>query len=107
MIDQGKPIRVFYANLLQHGVTLHVVEGALQVRGNTRSLSPTYREEIVKRKDHLIDLLSVQPPEELESYFGRLLTLSELKEALWTAERLQVKVRATPVNSGWLLEMEG
>jgi hypothetical protein len=106
MTDFGKPLVIFYANLLRHGITLHVVDGALQVRGNTKSLAPAYREEIIKRREHLITMLSVQPPEELESYFGRLLMLPELKDALWTAERIKVKVRATPVDSGWLLQMD-
>ena len=57
MIDYGKPIRIFYENLLQHGVVLSVEDGRLKVRGNTVNLSPAYREEIVKRSRLLIELL--------------------------------------------------
>ena len=106
MLDYNKPIRVFYANLLYAGVTCKVKDGKLIVAGKTGQLSPAYREEIIKRKAQLMELLAVEPPEELEEYFGRLLKLTELKSALWTAERIKARVKATPCNGGWLLEME-
>lgn len=106
MIDFNKPIRIFYANLLHIGVNLYVNDGKLRVSGNLDSLSPVYREEIVKRKDQLIELLSTRPPEALAAYFDRLIPLPELREALWIAEQNSIKVKALPVNGGWLLEME-
>jgi hypothetical protein len=101
--DYGKPIRVFYANLLHMGLTLHVANSKLVVDGNVDILSPVLKEEIIKRKRFLIDLLTPEPVEELSPYFGRLLRLDELKEALRLAEPLPAKVDATPVNGGWLL----
>ncbi len=57
MIDYGKPIRTFYNNLLHHGIVLSVEDGLLKVSGNTANLSPSYREEIVKRAGLLIERL--------------------------------------------------
>jgi hypothetical protein len=102
-LDYGKPIRVFYSNLLSMGLDLHVDHGRLTVDGNVDILSPVLKEEIIKRKQFLIDLLTPAPVAELAPYFGRLLRLDELKEALRLAETIQAKVDATPCNGGWLL----
>lgn len=105
MLDTNKPIRIFYANLLHHGIRLRVVNGQLKVGGNTRSLSPIYRDEIVKRAEHLIELLEPEVPAELEPFFYRLLKVDELKEAIRVAEVLGVSLRSTPCNGGWLVEI--
>jgi hypothetical protein len=104
-IDYGLPIRVFYANLLRSGLELRVdsATGKLLVDGNIDILSPVYKEEIIKRKQFLVELLTPEPVEELAPYFGRLLRLDELKQALATAEQVKANVDATPVNGGWLL----
>jgi hypothetical protein len=102
-IDYGLPIRVFYANLLKSGLELRVANSKLVVDGNVDILSPVLKEEIVKRSKHLIELLTPLPTEELAPYFGRLLYLDELKQALRAAEQIRAKVDATPVNGGWLL----
>jgi hypothetical protein len=102
-LDYGLPIRVFYANLLKAGLELRVDNSKLVVDGNVDILSPVLKEEIVKRSKHLIELLTPAPTGELAPYFGRLLYLDELKQALTTAEQLKVIVDATPCNGGWLL----
>lgn len=106
MINLNNPIRIFYGNLLYIGVKLRVKDGQLRISGNIEALSPVYRDEIQKRKEHLIDLLDVTPPEELAPYFFRLLKVTELTEALRIAERIQVGVKSLPVNGGWLIELE-
>jgi hypothetical protein len=58
MIDYGKPIRTFHANLLRHGIKLSVEAGRLKVGGKLDNLSPAYREQIVKRAPFLIELLT-------------------------------------------------
>ena len=100
------PLRIFYANLLYLGVTLHVEQGRLCVGGGkSKALSPAYREEIIKRKEGLIEMLSQTPPAELAPYFGRLIRVEEVPAAQLVADVCDVKVRATPVDGGWLLEM--
>ena len=107
IIEYGKPIKIFYANLLTIGVALSVdaATGKLLVDGNLDCLSPVYRQEIVKRARHLIELLTPVPPADLDPYFGRLIKLDELKWVLTLAEALGAKVDALPVNGGWLLTM--
>lgn len=105
-MDHGFPIRAFYANLLRSGITLRVVNGQLKVGGKLEILSPVYREEIAKRAEHLIDLLSPEVPEPLQPYFYRLLKVDELKEAVGIAEQMGISLRQTPVNSGWLIEIQ-
>lgn len=106
MMDHGFPIRVFYANLLRSGLTLRVVNGQLKVGGNMSILSPVYREEILKRAEYLIELLSPEVPEPLQPYFYRLLKVDELKEAVGIAEQMGISLRQTPVNMGWLIEIQ-
>lgn len=105
MIEEGKPIRVFYANMLRIGLTFRVRDGQLKVGGNTALLTPVIKEEIRKRAEHLIALLSPEVPEQLEPYFYRLLKLEELKEVIYVAEIMGVSLRTTPVNGGWLIEI--
>lgn len=105
MLDEGKPIRIFYANMLRIGLTLRVRNGQLKVGGNMAIMTPVLREEIVKRAEHLIALLSPEVPEQLEPYFYRLLKLDELKEAIYVAEMMGISLRTTPVNGGWLIEI--
>jgi hypothetical protein len=69
MIDPSNPIRIFYANLLRAGIKLKVVNTQLRVGGNTEVLSPVHRDEILKRAEHLIELLSPKVPEALRPYF--------------------------------------
>lgn len=105
MIDLNNPIRIFYSNLLHIGIKLRVKDGKLRISGKIDLLSPVYRDEIIKRSTHLIDLLDVVPPEELEPYYFRLLSVNELTDALRIAERMQIEVKSLPVNGGWLLEI--
>lgn len=105
MIETGKPIRIFYANMLRIGVICKVRNGQLKVGGNMAIMTPVLKEEIVKRAEHLIELLSPEPPPELEPYFYRLLKLDELREAIRTAEIMGISLRTTPVNGGWLVEI--
>lgn len=100
------PIKVFYGNLLRMGIRLKVKDGQLRISGNRELVTPVLRVEIEKRAEHLVDLLSPQPPQEMASHFGRLLTLDELKTALTTAQFLQARVDACPVNGGWILTMQ-
>lgn len=97
------PVKIFYANLLHMGITLRVKDGALRIGGNKELCTPVLQAEIEKRAEHLIDMLTPEPPKEMASAFGRLLTLDEMKQALNTANFFEVKVDALPVNGGWLL----
>jgi len=101
--NYGKPIRIFYANLLHSGLKLRVANDKLMVDGNVDILSPVLKEEIVKRSKHLIELLTPLPTEELAPYFGRLLRLDELKQALGIAAQIKMQIDAMPCNGGWLL----
>src|SRR5690606_34531422 len=103
MIDYNKPILIFVGNLLYHGVSLSVSNGKLRVTGDNAKLSPVYRQEIVRRKEQLLELLSPEVPEPLQPYFGRLLRVDELVEALGIAEQLDANLQSTPVNGGWLI----
>lgn len=106
MIEEGKPIRIFFANLLAIGITFKVVNGQLKVGGNMQIMTPVLQEEIIKRASHLIELLAPEVPVELEPFFYRLLRVDELKEAIRVAEVLGISLRQTPVNGGWLIEMQ-
>lgn len=106
-IELGKPIKVFLGNLLYAGITLAVVDGKLRVGGNTSILSPVYRDEITKRKEHLIELLSPVPPPSLRPYCYRLLRVPHLKEAINIAAQERVEVWHMPVNGGWLVGPTG
>lgn len=99
----GLPVKIFYGNLLKMGITLGVKDGQLRVGGNKEAITPVMREEILKRADQLVELLTPAPSPEMVSHFGRLLTLDELKTALNTADLLKERVDAIPVNGGWLL----
>lgn len=105
MIDEGKPIRIFYANMLRIGLTFRVRGVQLRVGGNKEILTPVLKDEIAKRAEHLIALLSPEVPEELAPYFHRLIKMDELKEAIRIAEVLGISLRSTPVNGGWLIEI--
>jgi hypothetical protein len=105
MIDTNKPIRVFYANLLRAGIILRVVDGQLKFGGKTEILSPVYREEIIKRASHLVDLLLPEVPEVLRPYFYRLISVNELRDAIGIAETMGISLRQTPVSGGWLIEL--
>lgn len=105
MLDLNKPILIFYANLLYHGVTVAVVDGRLRIGGDTTKLSPAYRTEIQRRAEHLIKLLSPPVPDELAPYFGRLFRAGDCPNVLAIAERLDVDVRLTPADGGWIMTM--
>lgn len=104
-VETGKPILIFYANLLRHGITMSVVDGGLRVGGATGSLSPAYRDEISRRAEQLTALLSPPVPDELAPYFGRLMRVDETLPAMGIAERLDVDVRLTPCDGGWIMTM--
>lgn len=106
MIDEGKPIRIFYANMLRMGIKFKVVNGQLKVGGNTEIMTPVLQAEIVKRASHLIELLSPEVPEPLEPFFYHLIKLDELEEAIGIAESMGVSLRTTPANGGWLIEIQ-
>lgn len=97
------PIKIFYANMLRIGLKFKVRNGELRVGGNTDVLTPVLQEEIAKRADHLVALLTPPPSVAMEHYFGRLLTLKELKTALEAATMNNDRVDSWPVNGGWLL----
>lgn len=105
MLDLNKPIIIFYANLLYQGFRVRVADGQLRVGGDMDKLSPAYRDEIMRRKEHLIELLSPPVPDELAPYFGRLISVDESIVASGIAERIDADTRLTPVNGGWLLTM--
>jgi len=106
MLTLNSPIVIFYGCLLRHGVALSIVDGALHVGGEgIDNLSPIYRAEIIKRKDHLIELLETGPPAPLLPYFWRLLAVGELVEALGIAEQMKVRLQQTPVSGGWIVTM--
>lgn len=97
------PVKIFYSNLLKMGIRLRVKDGSLRIGGNKELATPTLREEIEKRAEMLVDMLTPPPSPEMASHFERLLTLDELKQALNTAEFLREKVECWPMNGGWLL----
>lgn len=97
------PIKIFYANLLAMGIKLRVKNGELRIGGNTELCTPVLQTEIEKRAEHLIAMLTPEPPKEMASHFGRLLTLDEMKQALNTANFFEIKIDALPCNGGWLL----
>ncbi len=105
MIDLGKPIVVFYANMLKIGIRLRVVDGQLRVKDTQAIMTPVIRAEIEKRADHLIELLSPTVPVELQPYFWRLITVKEVVEVMGIAERIGVDVRQIPCNGGWIMLM--
>lgn len=105
MLDIGKPILIFYANLLYHGYRLRAADGQLRVSGDMDKLSPAYRTEIQRRAEHLIELLSLPVPDELAPYFGRLFRAGDCPNVLAIAERLDVDVRLTPADGGWIMTM--
>lgn len=97
------PIKIFYANMLKIGIKLRATNGALKVGGNRELLTPVLQDEITKRAEHLIEMLTPPPSEGMAHYFGRLLKLEELQQALRTAEALGERVDAWPIDGGWLL----
>lgn len=104
-LDTNKPIRIFYANLLRMDIHLRAYNGKLKVTGRMDLCTPVLQEEIVKRSEQLIELLSPEVPEPLQPYFYRLIKVDEVKEAVGIAEQMGISLRQTPVNSGWLLEI--
>jgi len=103
-LNYGLPVRIFYANLLRHGVTLRVDNGTLKLGGDGRkTLSPAYRKEIERRAPQLLELLSPSVPEPLQSYTGRMLTVTEAEEAQRVATEVAAHITLTPVNGGWLM----
>lgn len=105
MKEYGLPVRIFYANMLHIGLRFKVIDGQLKVSGNMEIVTPVLKAEIVKRAQHLIELLQPEVPAELEPFFYRLLKVDELKEAIRIAEVLGISLRTTPVNGGWLVEI--
>lgn len=103
MINFNAPIKIFYANLLFIGVKMRVKDGQLRISGAIEKLSPVYQEEIVKRKSHLIEMLSQQPPDALRPYFFRLLSVNEVKEASVIANQMKIELTQMPVAGGWLV----
>jgi hypothetical protein len=99
----GHPIRAFYINMLKLGLTFSAANGQLKVGGNKELLTPVVRAEIVKRAEHLADMLTPAPHVAMTDYFGRLLKLTELTDALKLAERIGERVDAFPLDGGWLL----
>jgi hypothetical protein len=88
------------------GIGLRLVNGQLKVGGNTEILSPILQEEIVKRAGGLIELLAPEVPEALLPYFYRLIKVDEVKVAVGIAEQMGISLRTTPVNGGWLIEIQ-
>jgi hypothetical protein len=42
----------------------------------------------------------------LQPYFYRLIKVNEVKDAVGIAEQMGISLRQTPVNSGWLIEIQ-
>lgn len=105
MLDEGKPIRIFYANMLRIGLKFKVIDGQLKVKDTGNIMTPVLQDEIIKRAEQLIELLSPEVPEALQPYFYRLIKVNEVKEAVGIAEQMGISLRQTPVNSGWLVEI--
>lgn len=99
------PVKIFYANLLHMGIRLRVKDGALRIGGSTELCTPVLQKEIEKRAEHLIAMLTPEPPKEMASHFGRLLTLDEMKQAVNTAAFFQIELDTLPVDGGWLITM--
>lgn len=99
----GFPVKIFYVNMLKIGITISAENGRLKVSGNREAITPVIKEEIIKRSEQLVDLLTPAPSPEMASCFGRLLTLDELTQALHTAELLRERVDSYPLDGGWLL----
>jgi len=53
----------------------------------------------------LAALVSHPGPDELASYFGRLLRVDDTVPVLGTAEQIDADIRMTPVDGGWLMTM--
>lgn len=104
-MDYGFPVRIFYANLLRMDIHLRVRDGKLKVTGRMDLCTPVLQDEIIKRAEQLIELLSPEVPEPLLPYFYRLIKVDEVKEAVGIAEQMGISLRQTPVNSGWLVEI--
>lgn len=105
-LDFNRPIRIFWGNLLHMGLSLRVENGKLKVGGDRLDLlTPVLRDEIVRRAPQLVELLSPSVPAELQPYFGRLLTVRELEVALAIAKQMNVRIRETPANGGWIFEI--
>ncbi len=99
----GKPDKVFYANMLYAGLILRVDNGKLVARDRAGILTPVLEAEIVKRKAHLIALLSPTPPPPLVPYFGRLLTKAEYEEACAVAGSINITLDAVSTAGKWVL----
>lgn len=104
-MEYGLPVRIFYANMLRIGLRFRVVNGQLRVKDTQGIMTPVLQAEIVKRAEHLIELLAPEVPEPLAPYFYRLLKLDEMKDAIAIAELMGISLRTTPVNGGWLIEI--
>lgn len=105
-MEYGKPIRVFYSNLLRHGVTVAVVDGKLKVGGSgLKHVSPVYKEEIIRRAAHLVELLSPPVPDELMPYMNRPLSVREIEVATNIAEQIGAHIVPFPANGCWVLLM--
>lgn len=107
MSDTPTRIEIFYANLLHIGVVCRVQDGALQVGGNVKALSPVYRDEIMRRAELLTELLAPAVPEPLQPYMGRMVRVGDVREAQGIANELGVAIRCVPVNGGWIVLMGG
>jgi len=105
MIDYGQPIRIFYCNLLRMGITMKVKDGTLRVGGRVDLCTPVLQDEIAKRADGLIAILAPSVPDQLRPFFYRLISVDEVKAAIDIADELEISLRSTPANGGWLLEI--
>ena len=105
-MEYGRPIRVFYGNLLRVGITLRVVDGVLRIGGQGRTnLSPAYRKEITRRAFQLIEILEPPVPDELMPYFHRPLTVQEIEAATNIAKQIGAHIAPFPANGFWILLM--
>ncbi|PYJ11251.1 MAG: hypothetical protein DMF06_03305 [Verrucomicrobia bacterium] len=87
------------------GIHLRAYNGKLKVTGRMDLCTPVLQEEIVKRSEQLIELLSPEVPEPLAPYFYRLIKVDEVREVVGIAEQMGISLRQTPVNGGWLIEI--
>jgi hypothetical protein len=106
MNNHGRKIRVFFANLLHHGIVIKPDGNGLAVtRTKDVAFSPVLEAEIRKRAGLLMEMLTPIPPAPLAGYFYRLLSEAEADRAVLQAQQLGITLDCTQVGASWLVEV--
>jgi hypothetical protein len=106
MNNHGRKVRVFYANLLHHGIVIKPEGNGLAVtRTKDIEISPVLEAEIRNRAALLMEMLTPVPPAPLAGYFYRLLSETEADRAVLQAQQLGINLDCTQVGASWLVEM--